>query len=74
MLSKPFGPQLFKSDDSSSLRGDVEGHCSRLFFCPDYFIYTVGCSGWGMDLDTYVSGKYTRELVTIGATVCTKLH
>ena len=63
----------FKSDDSLLSGGSVEGHHRGLFWCTDCLLHAIECSLWGMDLATYVSGKYTRGLMVTGATVCIRL-
>ena len=42
-----FMPPHFKSDDSLSPRGNIEGHCGGLCLYPDCFPLAVGCSPWG---------------------------
>ena len=33
-----------KSNDSLSLKRNIEGHCSGHFLHPDYLLHTIGCS------------------------------
>ena len=36
-------PWRLKSDNSLSLRGNVERYHDRPFLCPDCFLFAVGC-------------------------------
>ena len=66
-------PLHFKSDDSSSLRGNVEGLYGRLCLCPNCLLPAIGCSSSVIDLVMHVSGEFEMGLVVSGAVACTRL-
>ena len=66
-------PWHFKSNDSSSLRGNVEGHCDGLCLHPDCFLSALGCFSWAMDLAMHTLGCFVKGLVVFGAAECIKL-
>ena len=59
--------QYFKLDNSLSLRGNVERHCSGLCLHPKCLLPVLGCSSWGTGLAMHVLGKFLKVLVVYGA-------
>ena len=60
--------QGFKSDDSSSPRGSVEGCYSGIFLNLNCLLHDFRYSFWGIDLAMHVLDKFARGLVVSSAT------
>ena len=61
------------SVDRNFMQPHVEGCYGKLCLYPDFLLHAIGFSLWCMNLDTYVSGEYTRGLVATGAVAYIRL-